>query len=421
MNQIPKNIQYYKFCIYGFLKNLRLFDVFFILFLKETGISYLQIGFLYSVRQFVINLFEVPSGIFADSFGRKKSLIVSLTAYLISFIIFYYSKAYFYFIVAMALYGLGEAFRSGTHKAIILQYLEKKDLLGIKTRFYGGTRSWSQLGSAVSSLLAMIVIFVTQNYRILFLLTAVPYFLNLINIASYPKNLDKGENASTNENVLRTSWEKIVDNIKEFAGFFKYQNNFRTLLSSAAFLSVFKTIKDYLQPILQTIAISLPVILNLETDQRTAIIVGISFFILYLLTSAASRNAWRMEELTLNLSKSIDIVYLTGIVSIGISGILLLLNLPAFSALVFVFLYIAQNVRRTLMLSYLSEIISSKIMASGLSTESQLQTILIVILAPIFGFLADWIGLSGALIIISILFIFAYPYLRLPIQTKTAK
>ncbi len=419
MKQIPRNIQYYKFSAYGFLKNLRLFEVFFLLFLAETGINYLQIGFLYSIRQIVINIFEVPSGIFADSFGRKKSMLLSLTSYLISFIVFYQSKSYSYFIVAMILFGLGEAFRSGTHKAIILNYLESNDLLDIKTRYYGGTRSWSQIGSAVSSLFAMVIVLINQNYRDLFILTAIPYLLNLINIASYPGTLDNQLVRKDNQNILKSSWKIILINLKKFKVFFKIPANFKALFSAAAYIAVFKTIKDYLQPILQTIAISFPIFLSLEVDQRTAIIVGSSFFIIFLLTSTASKNAWRIEEHTANLPKAINLVYFIGVTSIGISGLLLWLDYPVLATLVFIFLYLAQNIRRPLMISYLSEIISSKIMASGLSTESQLQTILIVIYAPIFGWLVDITGLSGGLIVTSILFLLLFPFLLISSPVKS--
>lgn len=414
MNKIPQNSQYYKFSAYGFLKNLRFFDVFFLLFLSETGINYLQIGFLYSIRQIVTNLFEIPSGIFADAFGRKKSLLFSLFSYLCSFMIFYFSNAYSYFILAMVFYGLGEAFRSGTHKAIIIKYLRINNLLSIRTRYYGGTRSWSQFGSAVSSLLAMLIVLVNQNYRDLFIFTSIPYLLNLINIAMYPRELDNESDNIKHQRVIKDAWIGIVNTLKELLGFFKYMSNLRALLSAATYIAVFKTIKDYLQPILKTLAISLPVFLNYEVNQRTAIIVGLSFFIIYLLTSMASRNAWRIEEYTDNIPSAINYVYIIGIASIGLSGILLWLDYPGLAALVFILLYLAQNIRRPLVVGYLSEIISGKVMASGLSAESQLQTILIVIYAPVFGWLVDLSGLPGALTVTGILFLILYPFLLIP-------
>ena len=72
-----KDKQYYKFCAYGFLKNLRFFDAFIILFFVDKGMSFLQIGILYSFKEITINILEMPTGVIADSFGRRRSMIFS--------------------------------------------------------------------------------------------------------------------------------------------------------------------------------------------------------------------------------------------------------------------------------------------------------------------------------------------------------
>ena len=79
----------YRFSLYGFLKNLRLFEPFIILLFREDGLSFLQIGLLYSIRDIATNILEIPSGIYADAFGRRKSMLFSFSAYIVSFIVFY--------------------------------------------------------------------------------------------------------------------------------------------------------------------------------------------------------------------------------------------------------------------------------------------------------------------------------------------
>ena len=64
---LQKDKQIYKFSAYGFLKNLRFFDPFIILFFREMGISFLEIGILFSVRSIFTIIFEIPTGIVADS------------------------------------------------------------------------------------------------------------------------------------------------------------------------------------------------------------------------------------------------------------------------------------------------------------------------------------------------------------------
>lgn len=413
MNAFPKTLQYYKFCAYGFLKNLRFFDVFFLLFLRDSGMSYLEIGTLYSIRQITVNLLEIPSGLIADALGRKSAMIFAMLSYLISFCIFYLAHHFFHFSIAMIAFGIGEAFRSGTHKAMILEYLKLQNLLSIKTRFYGGTRSWSQFGSAISSLLAMVIVFISGDYRNLFIISFIPYLLDLILLSTYPKELNGRLKVDKDNTGLNSITGGFRQTFTDFIAIFKNAASVKAIFSAAAYVALFKSLKDYLQPILKTTALSLPFLIAFETEKRTAVLIGIIYFFIFLLTSFASRKAWKIEQRIKRLPKAIDLVYLTGVVSIGLSGILLWLNLPVLAVLSFVGLYLIQNIRRPLMVSYLSELISSKVMASGLSAESQLQTVLIAVYAPLLGLIIDISGITGGLMISSLLFILLFPLIRL--------
>ena len=86
----------------------------------SKGISFLEIGILYAVREIAINFFEIPSGIIADSLGRRKTLASSFLVYILAFIIFYLFSSFSLFILAMLFYALGDAIRSGINKAMIV-------------------------------------------------------------------------------------------------------------------------------------------------------------------------------------------------------------------------------------------------------------------------------------------------------------
>ena len=88
LKTIPKDLQFYKFSAYGFLKNLRFFEPFLILFFLEMGINYVQIGVLMAIREITTNLLELPTGMVADSFGRRISMIFSFLSYIGSFLVF---------------------------------------------------------------------------------------------------------------------------------------------------------------------------------------------------------------------------------------------------------------------------------------------------------------------------------------------
>ncbi len=407
-----RSLQYFKFCAYGFLKNLRFFDAFLILILREAGFSFLQIGTLYSIREISKNIFEIPSGIVADSYGRKNAMVFSFASYLISFFIFYFSRSFLLFSAAMILFGVGEAFRSGTHKAMILSYLERNGWLQLKTQFYGRTRSWSQMGSALSSLLAIGILLWGKQYRLLFLASALPYALDLVNLISYPGYLNHTANASRKKGDEKF-WPRLKSVIIEYLKQFTHLKNWRPFLSAASYGGFFKGIKDYLQPLLKQLALQLPLLLFLDPTQRTSILIGLTYFILYLLTSFSSRNAYRLEARFNNLPRAIDVAYLTGILTVFLAGVALYFHLPVVAAILFVGLYLMRNIRRPLIVSYLGEALPSGIMASGLSTMSQLETLLVVIVSPIIGALVDWLGLGAGLAVISVVFLLLFPLVKL--------
>jgi len=92
-----KDIQYYRFCTYGFLKNLRFFEPFLIIILHQEGLSFTQIGGLYAIREIFRNILEIPAGVFADAFGRRKSMLLAFSSYIVSFVVFYLAGSFILF------------------------------------------------------------------------------------------------------------------------------------------------------------------------------------------------------------------------------------------------------------------------------------------------------------------------------------
>jgi len=112
-----------RFSLYGFLKNQQYYEPFLLLAFLEKGLSFFEIGILISFREICVNLIEVPSGVLADLYGRRRSMMLAFSAYIISFIIFGASDVFWQLFAAMFFFAIGEAFRSGTHKAMIFTFL----------------------------------------------------------------------------------------------------------------------------------------------------------------------------------------------------------------------------------------------------------------------------------------------------------
>ena len=393
-----KDVMFYRFSAYGFLKNLRFFEPFLVLLLRDAGQSFTQIGLLYAIRDIATNVLEIPTGVFADIFGRRKSMVMAFVAYIVAFIIFYAFSNFYLFALAMVFFGAGEAFRSGTHKALILEYLKRNNLTHLKVDYYGYTRSASQMGSAVNSLIAAAIVFYTGNYRYMFLAATIPYVLDLFNLMTYPKWLDGLPDTPRDRSRASLS-AQTKETLAAFGAMFKHSDALRAIGNSAGFMGFFKSTKDYLQPILQAYALALPLFISLDDTRRSAVVIGVVYFVIYLLTSYASRNAARFSRRFGNLGRAINGTFLLGGIFLLIAGFAAWRQWAIISIVVFLGFYILQNLRRPMNVGYISDQIASKVMASGLSVESQLATILMAILAPILGALADAFGVGAALAI----------------------
>jgi len=399
---------FYKFAAYGFLKNLRLFEPFILLFFIEAGLSYTEIGLLMAIKQISVYILEIPTGVYADAMGRRKSMLMSMGSYMISFIIFFLFSSFWLFALAMVLYAMGDAYRTGTHKAMILEYLKIKNIAHKKVEYYGATRSYSQLGSAMNALLAGFIVFYTGNYRDIFIITILPYIFNFINLATYPKELD-GEILKEigKGRILR----QFKNTLRDFKEMFKDKIALKAILNSSLFSASYEAVKDYLQVVLETFALSLPILLFLSGDKRTAVVIGIVYFFIYLMTSYASRNSYKIVNRVGNLGKAINTTLILGALIIILTGVFYHINWLVLSIILFLLIYVLHNIRRPMNVGYIADRIKSRVMASGLSVESQTKTFMGAALAFLMGFFADLFGIGAALVIIGFIVLTLAPTL----------
>ena len=395
MDTILKNSQYFKFCTYGFLKNLRFFDAFFILFLVEKGLPYTQIGILYAVREIFINIFEIPSGIMADSYGRKNALIGSFFLYIISFSVFYLSNDFWLFLIAFILYGIGEAFRSGTHKGMIIDYLKLNHWEGQKINYYGHTRSWSQKGSAISALVAGLIVFYSGTYQNIFLYSIIPYLLNLLLIISYPKELNRSL-----EQINQKSRFGIRLTTKSFFKIIKQPNVLKIINTSAIHTAYLRAVKDYIQLLMVNVALILPIMINVEVEKKNGIVIGVIYFFIYLATSRASQISSKVAAKSKhNIS---NITLLLGFIFGIICGVFFIFDLWIISIIAFAGIYIVENIRKPILTGFIADQVPNEILTSVISAQSLLRTIITAILAFVFGFIADNFGIGVSLIVVSV-------------------
>ena len=372
-----------KFGMYGLLKNLKFFDPFLLYYLWQSGIDLTGIGFLIAIREVMIYVFEIPSGIIADRFGKRNELVLCFLFYIGAFILFFVGGSYYIFVLAYMLFGLGEAFRSGTHKAMIMDFLEFHEIKDDRAKVYGKTRSYSMIGSSISSIIAIGLVLYLPNINLLFLISIIPYVLDLLLIASYPDYLNTKEEGITSfEGFIHSMFKLIYDTLL-------IKKPRRVLLDSSLYNAIFKTIKDYVQPILETMMMGIILITVLDNTENIEVLLGITYAIIFLISSIASRYSYVFtkyfdRDVVLKSTWAISLViYL--LLSIFIE------SLPAIIGF-FILIYVVQNIRKPLMVGKIGDCTNKSSKASTLSVESQLTSVFIIIMAPSLGAIYDNFG-----------------------------
>ena len=401
MNPITKHIikdnQYYKFCLYGFLKNLRFFEPFFILFFLSKGLSFLHIGTLYAIREIAINVFEIPSGIIADALGRRKTLASSFLIYIVAFLIFYFTSSYFLFAIAMLFYALGDAIRSGINKAMIVEYLKRTNQSKLKVAYYGHTRGWSQFGSAISSLAGGILVFYNQNLDTIFLFSILPYLIDFVNVLSYPKYLDEAKEKHIPVSAhIKTITTTFFTSLKD-------KDLLKTLINASVYSGYYKSIKDFIQPFLKTLIIGLPLFYSLTKDEKLSLSLGLVYFVIFIVNSYVSRNASKITEFFKSSSAMLNISLFTGSLLGFLAGVLMKYYVSVWAIVLFIFILLIENGRKPATVAIITDKSESKVHAGILSVASQLGSVFAALFVLVIGYLSDLYGVGIGIGAVSIL------------------
>ena len=376
-------LQIFKFEMYGFLKSLMFFEPYLIIYLTISGLTLFQVGLLIAIREIIIYLFEIPSGVIADMYGKKIELIMCFVFYILSFLLFFLASSFWLFAVAMMFFGLGDAFRSGTHKAMIMSFIDHNNIQATKTKVYGQTRAMSLIGSMVMSVVAIVFVIYLPEIKYLFLISIIPYLIDMLLIASYPNYLNEKRVEKFN---FKEFIRQNVDSIK-----YTFKDRFvrRLVFDEALYQAGYKSIKDYVQPIVIALSISAGLIAfsNFSQEENLKIYIGIIYAIIYLISSLASRYSYKVAKKVNHFNLANSMWFFSAMIALILSFFLDNIFIIFFS---FILIYVFINLRKPVMIEEIGNASDKTKRASVLSIEAQLSSLLLVIFAPIIGALADY-------------------------------
>ncbi|AZR74546.1 hypothetical protein BBF96_14815 [Anoxybacter fermentans] len=147
-------------------------------FLLSKGISYVELGTIWSVYLFVASITDFPTGGLADIIGRKKTFALGSLFNGVSQIVYGLAPNYSLLILAAILSGLGSAQVSGSLQAWLVDELQKENRRKQVGLYFGKARAYGSIGKFIIGLL--IGLLMKNNLKILFLISGFIYICTAV-------------------------------------------------------------------------------------------------------------------------------------------------------------------------------------------------------------------------------------------------
>jgi MFS family permease len=121
-------------------------------FLLSRAMNLWQINLINSFFMATIILMELPTGSFADKFGRHRSITLSCFLMALGLMVYFFSDNFWLFIAAEVVIGLGKTFASGALEAWMVDSLKTQGLIGLKEKLFRQESYFSSAGAILGSL-----------------------------------------------------------------------------------------------------------------------------------------------------------------------------------------------------------------------------------------------------------------------------
>lgn len=130
---------------------------FWVLQFQQT-LSLFQIGILFATLSITSFLLEIPTGAFADIYGRKASVLLGYFLGSVGFILLYFTSNFYLLILIFAFWGFTTTFISGAHDAWVIDNLKFYKRENLIKEFYIKSQSIAGFGLVLSGLLGAFIV-----------------------------------------------------------------------------------------------------------------------------------------------------------------------------------------------------------------------------------------------------------------------
>lgn len=183
---------------YKFLKDFMPIYPIYVLMFEESGLSISNISLLLVIWSAAVVVLEIPTGILADHWSRKKSMVLGIILKATGYFVWIFAGEFFLFALGFILWGMSESLCSGSEEALLYDCLKDDNQEKEFTKVYGQGNFFAGIAIACSSLLGGFLSKVIGYQGVLICcmgsaLLAVVFLLGLKEVNLYRDNLRKEE------------------------------------------------------------------------------------------------------------------------------------------------------------------------------------------------------------------------------------
>ncbi len=369
-----------------------LFDVFasmffaipiIVLFWQDNGLSLTEVMLLQSFFSVLIFLFEIPTGYFADLYGRKNSLFISGIAFFLAILIYSLGSSFTLFLFAEFFFALAVAFNSGAAEAFLYDTLVDLKQEKRYSYFNGRTMFFGLLTLAFANILGGFIGKIDLRWTFYL---SLPFMFLLI-----PLSLSLYE-PHRHKSVVKRSHFSHMSKILRF-----------TLLENAAL----RWVIIYSSIITALTAVGLwlyqPYFVLSGID---IVYFGIIFALFQVFTALVARYA---SDIEYSLGRKLSLVLLP--ILLALSYFLMGFFVFWFS---FLFIFLQQFVRGfsgPVLSDYVNKLTNGESRATILSINSMFFHLLYALIIPFIGWIADVYSLVQALFVMAVTVVIASSFI----------
>ena len=373
MRNIESNI--WKFYFFQSFKHLSFFLPIIVLFWQKNGLSMTETMILQSFFAIFIVLLEIPTGYFADIYGRRKSLVISVFFLFFGAIIYSLGVNFFFFLIAEFLWAFGNSLISGSDSALIYDSLKEFNREKEFKKIWGKSIFFLLVSMSLANVIGGVIGKI--NFRWTFL-AMLPFLAILIPISASmiePKR---------NKLIIKKSYLEELRAIIKYS--FSKNKKLKWLLIYAGIAYSFNQAALWLyQPYFSLTGLNI-------------LQIGIVFASFQIIAAITAKFSYKIEK---KLGEKFSLFLI--ILLIGVSYLLMGNFIYLFS---FTFSFLHQFVRgfsKVVFTDYINKIIPSETRATILSLKNMTGKLIYALIIPFIGWFIDLYSLLNALVMLGII------------------